>query len=376
MRALLIGTASLGLVVFLSLSAGGWGSNTHRFINRTTVRHLPNQMMLFVQDSSYFETHSVDADNRKIPGDTSMFAEAPRHFIDIDDYPDFHNLPRAFESVVALYGWQRVKSNGTVPWATIWNYDSLVAQLTRGDWMKAKLTASDLGHYVGDSHQPLHVTINYDGGLSGNNGIHSRYESTMLSPTYYLSSLFIVRDSVQYISDRINYVFDYLLHSNSLIDTIFHGDTYAKSLSGGSYNSTYYSALWDRTRVITLDQMQRGTKALANLWYSAWVDAGLIVPTGVLSDGNARPENFQLAQNYPNPFNPTTTISYSLPVGGTVFLKVFSLDGREVATLVNENQSVGEHKIQFHAAGLASGVYVYRLQMGGFVQARKLLLLK
>jgi hypothetical protein len=181
---------------------------------------------------------------------------------------------------------------------------------------------------------------------------------------------------VRYVPDRINYVFDYILHCNSLIDTIFHGDTYAKSLSGGSYNSTYYNALWDRTRVITLDQMQRGTKALASLWYSAWVDAGLIVLTGIPSDGNARPENFQLAQNYPNPFNPTTTISYSLPVGGTVFLKVFSLDGREVATLVNENQSVGEHKVQFNAAGLASGVYMYRLQMGGFVQARKLLLLK
>jgi hypothetical protein len=106
------------------------------------------------------------------------------------------------------------------------------------------------------------------------------------------------------------------------------------------------------------------------------VDAGLIVLTGVRSEDAIRPEDFRLAQNYPNPFNPTTTVSYFLPVGGTVFLKVFSLDGREVAALVNENQSVGEHRIQFNAAALASGVYICRLQMGGFVQARKLLLLK
>ena len=376
MRKLLVGIGSLALVFLLWLSAGGWGSNAHRFINRTTVRHLPGQMILFIQDSSFFELHSTDADQRRNSQDTSMFAEAPRHFIDIDDYPDFHNLPRSFDSVIALYGWARVKANGTVPWATIWNYDSLVAQLARGDWTKATLTASDLGHYVGDAHQPLHVTKNYDGQFTNNNGVHSRYETTMLSSTYYLSALYIVPDSVRYIGGRINFVFDYLFHSNSLIDTIFHGDTYAKAASGGAFNTTYYAELWNRTRVITLDQMQRGTKALASLWYSAWVDAGLIVVTGVPPAGATRPAEFHLAQNFPNPFNPTTTISFSLPVGGTVMLKVFSLDGQEVATLAQGNQSVGEHRVQFDASHLASGVYVCRLQLGGFVQSRKLLLVK
>lgn len=376
MRNMIVGFGSVALVGVLYMTAGGWGWDSHRFINKKTVYHLPNAMMLFITDSSFFSTHAIDADVRKNSSDTSLFAEGPRHFMDIDDYPNFHNLPRSLDSVIALYGWERVKRNGTSPWATVWNYDSLVGQLARGDWTAATLTASDLGHYVGDAHQPLHNTKNYDGQYTNNSGIHSRYETTMLSSTYYLSALSIVPENVQYIADRINYAFEYILHSNSLIDTIFRADTYAKTLSGGSFNSVYYSGLWERTRVITLDQMQRGTKALANLWYSAWVDAGLIVLTGVRSEDAIRPEDFRLAQNYPNPFNPTTTVSYFLPVGGTVFLKVFSLDGREVAALVNENQSVGEHRIQFNAAALASGVYICRLQMGGFVQARKLLLLK
>ena len=376
MRKLVVGFGSLSLVFLLYLTATGWGWDSHRFINKKAVYHLPNAMMLFIQDSSFFSTHSIDADVRRNASDTSLFAEAPRHFMDIDDYPDFHNLPRSLDSVIALYGWERVKQNGTSPWATVWNYDSLVNQLARGDWTQARLTASDLGHYVGDAHQPLHNTRNYNGQYTNNSGIHSRYETTMLSSTYYLSALTISPSNVQYVTDRIDYVFDYILHCNSLIDTIFRGDTYAKSLSGGNYNSVYYSALWDRTRLITLDQIQRGTRALANLLYSAWVDAGLIIFTGVPSGGATRPEEFRLAQNYPNPFNATTTISYSLPVGGTVFLKVFSLDGRELATLVNENQSAGDHEIQFNTVDLASGVYVYRLQMGGFVQAKKLLLLK
>lgn len=363
------------IVGILYLDAFGWGSNGHRFINRNSVYHLPNQMQLFIQDSSFFALHASDADGRVNSSDTSLYAEAPRHYLDIDDYPNFHNLPHSLDTLIALYGWERVKDNGTLPWATMWNMDSLVNQLRRGDWTRAYLTASDIGHYAGDAHQPLHNTWNYNPG-----GLHSRYESTMLSPTYYLSQLYIVPDSVHYVSSRINFIFDYILHSNSVVDTVIHGDTYAKAISGwngsGTAPAAYYTALWDYTRVMTLDQMQRATETLASLWYTAWVDAGLILPTGVEAPPLTRAMEFSLAQNYPNPCNPTTTISYTLPVGGTVFLKVFALDGREVATLVSENQSAGRQQVVFDASRLASGAYVYRLQLGGFAQTKKLLLLK
>jgi len=365
-----------GILLGAYLDASGWGANTHRFINRSVVYHLPGQMLLFIQDSSFFATHASDADNRRVSGDTSFYAEGPRHYLDIDNYPNFLNLPRSLDTLIALYGWQRVKDNGTLPWATMWNMDSLVNQLRRGDWSRAYLTASDLGHYVGDAHQPLHATQNYDGGMTGNNGIHSRYESTMLSPTYYLSQLYIVPDSVHYITDRTDYIFDYILHSNSLIDTIFHADTYAKAASGGNFNQTYYAELWARTGGMTLDQMQAGTQALADLWYTAWVDAGLILPTDVEMPGTTRPAEFGLEQNFPNPFNPTTTISYHLPVGGTVALRVHSLDGREVAAPVLANQSAGYHSVRFTANSLASGVYLYRLQLGPFSQTKKFVLLK
>jgi hypothetical protein len=364
-------------LVALYLEASGWGSNAHRFINTKVAYHLPNQMQLFIMDSTFFGSHASDADNRRVSGDTSFYAEAPRHFMDIDDYPNYHNLTRSLDTLIMQFGWERVKQNGINPWATIWNYDSLVAQLRRGDWTKAKLTAADIGHYVGDAHQPLHMTKNYDGQLTGQNGIHSRYESTMLSPTYYLGALSVVPDSVRYIADRINNIFDYILHSNSYVDTILQADLYAKSLSGGSFNSTYYAGLWSRTRAITLEQVQGATKAIGSLWYSAWVDAGLISTTGVLPVVRTTPAEFALAQNYPNPFNPSTTISYSLPVGGTVSLKIYSAGGEEVATLVQENQSAGSHAVQYVAPhSLSSGVYFYRLRLGNFSQTKRFLLLK
>ncbi|MGE5402781.1 MAG: T9SS type A sorting domain-containing protein, partial [Ignavibacteriales bacterium] len=85
---------------------------------------------------------------------------------------------------------------------------------------------------------------------------------------------------------------------------------------------------------------------------------------------------FNLKQNYPNPFNPATTISYSIPKGAFVDLKVFDMLGREVSTLVSKEQSAGEYKVQFDASSLPSGVYIYTLQAGQFKDSRKLLILK
>ncbi len=85
---------------------------------------------------------------------------------------------------------------------------------------------------------------------------------------------------------------------------------------------------------------------------------------------------FQLKQNYPNPFNPATVISFQLPAGSQVSLKVYDALGTEVATLVNEYRNPGTHEVKFDAARLASGVYYYRLQAGAFVQANKMLLMK
>jgi predicted GH43/DUF377 family glycosyl hydrolase len=88
------------------------------------------------------------------------------------------------------------------------------------------------------------------------------------------------------------------------------------------------------------------------------------------------PTGFALAQNYPNPFNPSTTISYALPHRSHVTLSVFNTLGQQVTTLVNGEMEAGNHNVTFDATGLASGVYLYRLQAGEYVETRKLILLR
>lgn len=97
-------------------------------------------------------------------------------------------------------------------------------------------------------------------------------------------------------------------------------------------------------------------------------------PTGV-EEGNT-PKEFSLEQNYPNPFNPTTKLSFVIGHSSFVSLKIFDLNGREVANIVNEILPRGKHERTFAASGLASGVYFYRLTVGSFSETKKMLLSK
>src|ERR1051326_6862623 len=88
------------------------------------------------------------------------------------------------------------------------------------------------------------------------------------------------------------------------------------------------------------------------------------------------PLSFTLAQNYPNPFNPTTVIRYDLPTQAHVVLKVFDMLGREVVTLKDDFEQSGKKSIQLDASQLSSGIYFYRLQAGGHIETKKLVLVK
>ncbi|HTX19881.1 MAG TPA: T9SS type A sorting domain-containing protein [Bacteroidota bacterium] len=109
---------------------------------------------------------------------------------------------------------------------------------------------------------------------------------------------------------------------------------------------------------------------------TVWSYSVKSIVTGVTNQAVNAPTDFVLNQNYPNPFNPSTTISFDLPVGSKVSLKIFNLLGQEVATLVSGEKEGGSYSVRWNASGMASGEYFYRLEAGGFTQVKKLMLLK
>lgn len=95
-----------------------------------------------------------------------------------------------------------------------------------------------------------------------------------------------------------------------------------------------------------------------------------------VNDENEMVNIYSLSQNYPNPFNPTTNISFSIPEAGNVKLIIFNTLGQELKTLINENKSSGNYNIDFNAADLPSGIYIYQLNVNGNYINKKMMLIK
>jgi hypothetical protein len=119
------------------------------------------------------------------------------------------------------------------------------------------------------------------------------------------------------------------------------------------------------------------TQHIIGAKYNVYVINSLGTPTSVDDENNpVAVINFDLQQNYPNPFNPTTQIRFALAEQSQVTLKVYNILGKEITTLVNDVKGSGVHEVSFNGAGLASGVYFYKLQTGKFTQTRKMILIK
>jgi len=109
-----------------------------------------------------------------------------------------------------------------------------------------------------------------------------------------------------------------------------------------------------------------------------WGSTNIVVGITGISDkliGN-NPESYELFSNYPNPFNPSTTIRYALKENGFTTLKIFNIQGKEIATLVNEEKPAGIYEINFDGLNLSSGTYIYKLQSGSYTGTGKMVLIK
>ena len=134
----------------------------------------------------------------------------------------------------------------------------------------------------------------------------------------------------------------------------------------------YYYDTLDCSYTASIDLSHAATDGL-QIGATRWAFKG--VKTDV-ERTNQVPESFSLNQNYPNPFNPSTTIEYSITKSSHVLLEVFNVLGQSIARLVDEQVSPGTYRVSYDASHLSSGVYLYRLKAGDFVQTKKMVLMK
>ncbi|MDZ4712941.1 MAG: T9SS type A sorting domain-containing protein [bacterium] len=358
------------LLLFSVIFICGWGASGHKIINRRSTFSLPPTMS-FLNWADSLAAHSSDADYRR----NSDPNEAPRHYIDIDDYPEFiatGSIPQNLDSLIALHGSSFVYDKGILPFSIMATTDSIKKYFQLRNFQKAMLHAADLGHYVGDGHNPLHITRNYDGQYTNQNGVHSRYETQLINRDS--ANIIYAFENAVYIQNINQFVFDFLYHNYTYVDSVLKYDSIAHAIAP-SYNSTYYQIYWQLAGNFTNMLFNNASHFITSLVYTAWINSGS--PLAVTQTGNSLPEKYYLGQNYPNPFNPVTKINFDIPERSVVTLKIFDMTGKVVNTLLNNEQlSQGSYGLSFDASLLPSGIYFYRLLSGNYVVTKKMILTK
>jgi len=363
------------LLITIGLILSGWGYKGHKKISGNSSACYPAQVAFLKPNwSSIVTLHASDADNRK---DTDP-DESPRHYIDIDNYQEFlqnGQISEIFDSVVEWHGLSWVIDQGILPWATSTTFDSLRNCFQRGDWNKSALFAADLGHYVADGYDPLHITRNYDGQYTNQSGIHSRYESKMISK--YENQILYPSDTVTPIADVRGYIFSYLYQNYRFVDSILLADQQARTSAGNVTSDAYYQALWSISGDFTIDLFRRASESLAALIYTAWVQAGspVMYPNAVPDAGDLT--RTRLYQNFPNPFRDVTRIPIGIRHNNTfVSLKIYDALGNLKATLLNEILETGDQEIKWDGGEVPGGVYYIVLKADDWTETKKIVRMK
>jgi hypothetical protein len=275
---------ALVLLVLVTLlvpaPAQAWGYDAHRFIMDRAIELLPAELR------PIFERHRAAVVERTIDPDTWQnagfdAAESPHHFLDIDwdgygKYP-FSGLPRDYSAAVAKFGKRRIDENGTMPWRTEEMYGNLrrafEAYDRRGAFGRFDILhySAWLAHYVSDAHVPFHAVVNYDGQLTGQSGIHARFEAFLFER--YRERLTVNPAVRPPIRDPRNYVFEAIIAGSQLAPAILASDLTAIG-SRDVYDDAYYAAFFGANKAVMERCLNESISAVAAVIAGAWEDAG------------------------------------------------------------------------------------------------------
>jgi hypothetical protein len=223
-----------------------------------------------------------------------------------------------------------------------------------------------------------------NGAIATGSVINGEYYVNIELPGSVLSDIQLIQESFP-ITNGKRYIFEFDARAGAdrLIEPrvaqnggsyIVYSKTSPVLISQQTQHFKYQFEMTDPTDNYARVVFNCGTSVIPCLFDNVSVREDLLSETD--NNDSKNPSDFKLYQNYPNPFNPNTIISWQIPKGSNVSLKIFNILGDEITTLVDEYKPAGKYETEFKALSLPSGIYFYKLQAGDFVQTKKLVLLK
>ena len=277
----------LSIIVVTTFLCCSWGYLVHRTINQLAIYQLPKAMRpFFYANEDSLAVNAPRPDMRR----SSDSKESSRHFIDIEAFGDSAawKMPKKWEDALRKFGKDSLLKYGYIPYHVITIKNKLTESFRAGNKDSILFYATDLGHYIGDAHVPLHTTINYDGQLTGQRGIHDLWETSvpeLALDQYKLHN----RHKAVYLSHPEEAIWQTIREAHSLLNQMlllerevsetFNDSTkYFQQYRWGKmrrfYSAAFSKVYNERLGRIINDQMLHSANQISDFWYTAWVDAG------------------------------------------------------------------------------------------------------
>ncbi|WP_165370418.1 zinc dependent phospholipase C family protein [Hymenobacter persicinus] len=276
----------LVLILLCPFMSPGWGFFAHKTINQIAVYALPKTMQgFYFQHLPQIVRLASAADERREDDPT----EANKHFIDMDHFGEdpFGMMPKAWEKATAKYSADTLRKYGTLPWVVVDVKDKLTEAFRQRDTVAIVQLSADLGHYVADAFVPLHTTINYDGQLTNQQGLHSLWESKL--PERHLAEWKLDSDKGEYLKDPQRAIWQVIQESYGFLGATYDMEEkvtrtftpetkYVFSHKYGktrrSYSDAFADAYNKEVGAHVAYRLKQAPTMVASMWITAWQDAG------------------------------------------------------------------------------------------------------
>ncbi len=263
-----------------------WGFYAHSLINRQAVFSLPPELIQFYKPHLQFiEENAVNPDRRRY----AVVGEAEKHYIDLDHYGDsaLFVLPKYWPEAIKKFPEDSLRAHGIGPWSAYQTMLSLSKAFEQKNMAAILRLSADLGHYLGDLNVPLHTTKNYNGQLTGQEGIHGFWESRV--PELQAKDYSFWVGKAEYIEKPQLAIWEAVANAHSQVDSVLRMERELTAQFPEDQKYSYeerngltvrvYSRAFTEAFALALDnqierQMKRSIKMIADFWYTAWINAG------------------------------------------------------------------------------------------------------
>jgi len=269
-----VAVCALFVLIAVPRPASAWGFAAHRYIMSMAIPRLPPQLRpFFLANQVEIVEHAIDPDLWRTAG---WAQEDTRHFVDMDAYGPypFADLPHVEADAAAKFTQAFVDKNGTLPWRTQEMYAKLVEAFTQKAGYSReniKFFSSVIAHYVGDAHVPFHASLNYDGQLTQQWGIHARFESELFER--YRSRLIVRPGASAPVASARELIFGSLTESYTFVQPILDADRLAVA-GRDVYDDGYYTRFFAKARPILERRLADSVRDVVSVITAAWIEAG------------------------------------------------------------------------------------------------------